>query len=388
LLSLFLAAWSGGYRLISQKVKTITKSKDQNPAKKDTGAKGSDFGSSCRVLPLGQIQQHTKGEIPLRQSQGTYPHPQPAQAALASARPRQGWRKHILRDKYLYLMLVPVAVYFLLFKYAPLFGEIIAFKNYRLTEGIWGSSWAGLEHFRKLFSSSDFYIVLRNTLLLNLYNLVFAFPVPIILAVLLNEVRGNGYKRVLQNLLYIPHFISWVVLGTIVIAMLSPSTGIVNTVLKLFGMEPIYFMASSFWWPVSFVVSGIWKEAGFGTILYMAAMAGIDPTLYEAAKIDGASKLRQIWHVTLPGIRSTAAILLILQVGKMMDVGFEQVFTMKNPAVNQVAEVISTYVYTRGIENLQYSYTTALGLFQSVVALILVVSVNGLIKAMGERGLW
>lgn len=324
----------------------------------------------------------------MRQSQGTHPHPQPAQAVLASVRPRQGWRKHILRDKYLYLMLVPVAVYFLLFKYAPLFGEIIAFKNYRLTEGIWGSSWAGLEHFRRLFSSSDFYIVLRNTLLLNLYNLVFAFPVPIILAVLLNEVRGNGYKRVLQNLLYIPHFISWVVLGTIVIAMLSPSTGIVNTVLKLFGMEPIYFMASSFWWPVSFVVSGIWKEAGFGTILYMAAMAGIDPTLYEAAKIDGASKLRQIWHVTLPGIRSTAAILLILQVGKMMDVGFEQVFTMKNPAVNQVAEVISTYVYTRGIENLQYSYTTALGLFQSVVALILVVSVNGLIKAMGERGLW
>jgi putative aldouronate transport system permease protein len=285
-------------------------------------------------------------------------------------------------------MLIPVAVYFILFKYAPLFGEMIAFKNYRLADGIWGSDWVGFEQFRKLFTSRDFFTVLRNTLLLNLYNLVFAFPVPIVLAVLLNEVTRSGYKRVLQNLLYIPHFISWVVLGSIVIALLSPSTGVVNHILGWFGIEPIYFMASTFWWPVSFIMSGIWKEAGFGTILYMAAMSSIDPTLYEAARMDGANKLRQIWHVTLPGIRSTAAILLILQVGRMMDVGFEQVYTMKNPAVTKVAEVISTFVYTRGIENLQYSYTTALGLFQSVVALILVVSVNKIIKAMGENGLW
>lgn len=285
-------------------------------------------------------------------------------------------------------MLIPVALFFVLFKYAPLFGEIIAFKNYRLADGVWGSEWAGLEQFKKLFASPEFYTVLRNTLLLNLYSLVFAFPVPILLAVLLNEVTRNSYKRILQNLLYIPHFISWVILGSIVIALLSPSTGVVNQVLKLFGLEPVYFMASTFWWPVSFVASSIWKEAGFGTILYMAAMSGIDPTLYEAAKIDGASKLRQIWHVTLPGIRGTAAILLILQVGRMMDVGFEQVYTLKNSAVTQVAEVISTYVYTRGIENLQYSYTTALGLFQSLVAFILVISVNRLIKAMGERGLW
>lgn len=307
---------------------------------------------------------------------------------LPSTKLKRSLRKVLNRDKYLYLMLIPVAVYFILFKYAPLFGEMIAFKNYRLADGIWGSDWVGLEQFRKLFSSKEFFTVLRNTLLLNLYNLVFAFPVPIVLAVLLNEVTKSGYKRVLQNLLYIPHFISWVVLGSIVIALLSPSTGVVNHILGWFGVEPIYFMASTFWWPVSFVMSGIWKEAGFGTILYMAAMSSIDPTLYEAARMDGANKLRQIWHVTLPGIRSTAAILLILQVGKMMDVGFEQVYTMKNPAVTKVAEVISTFVYTRGIENLQYSYTTALGLFQSVVALILVVSVNKIIKAMGENGLW
>jgi putative aldouronate transport system permease protein len=307
---------------------------------------------------------------------------------LPSTKLKRSFRRVLNRDKYLYLMLIPVAVYFILFKYAPLFGEMIAFKNYRLADGIWGSEWVGLEQFRKLFTSKEFFTVLRNTLLLNLYNLVFAFPVPIVLAVLLNEVTKSGYKRVLQNLLYIPHFISWVVLGSIVIALLSPSTGVVNHILGWFGIEPIYFMASNFWWPVSFIMSGIWKEAGFGTILYMAAMAGIDPTLYEAARMDGANKLRQIWHVTLPGIRSTAAILLILKVGQMMDVGFEQVYTMKNPAVTKVAEVISTFVYTRGIENLQYSYTTALGLFQSVVALILVVSVNKIIKSMGENGLW
>lgn len=311
-----------------------------------------------------------------------------AVSATAVPKLRQSALKHLNRDKYLYLMLIPVAAYFIIFKYAPLYGEMIAFKNYRLADGIWGSEWVGLEQFRKLFSSNEFFTVLRNTLLLNVYNLVFAFPVPIILAVLLNEVTSNGYKRVLQNLLYIPHFISWVVLGTIVIALLSPSTGVVNQILGLFGIEPIYFMASTTWWPVSFVVSSIWREAGFGTILYMAAMSSIDPTLYEAARMDGASKLRQIWHVTLPGIRSTAAILLILQVGRMMDVGFEQVYTMKNPAVTKVAEVISTFVYTRGIENLQYSYTTALGLFQSVVALTLVVTVNKIIKAMGENGLW
>ncbi|WP_238357763.1 ABC transporter permease [Cohnella zeiphila] len=285
-------------------------------------------------------------------------------------------------------MLVPVMLYFILFKYAPLFGEVMAFKNYRLSEGIWGSPWVGLEQFRKLFTSPDFVQILRNTLLLNLYNLLFAFPVPIVLALMLNELRSEVYKRVLQNLLYIPHFMSWIVLGSIVIAVLSPSTGIVNAVLKFFGVEPIYFMASTFWWPISFVGSSIWRDAGFGTILYLAAMASVNPQLYEAAAIDGASRWRQIWHVTLPGIRSTIAILLVLQMGHMMDVGFEQVYTLQNSAVGSVSEVISTYVYKRGIVGLQYSYTTALGLFQSVVSLILVVAVNRFIRAMGERGLW
>lgn len=296
--------------------------------------------------------------------------------------------KYTSRNRFLYMLLVPVVMYLIVFKYAPMAGEIIAFKNYRLADGLWNSPWVGLEQFEKLFSSRDFYIVLKNTLLLNLYTLLFGFPAPIILALMLNEVRVEWYKRTLQNLLYIPHFISWIVLGSIIYALLSPSTGILNYVLKGIGIEPIYFMADKVWWVISFIVSNIWKEAGFGTILYLAAMASIDPTLYEAAKMDGAGKIRQIWHVTLPGIRSTIAILLILQVGKMMDVGFEHVYALSNPTVISVSEVISTYVYKHGIVNLQYSYTTALGLFQSVLALILMVSVNRFIKALGERGLW
>ncbi|MBB3155207.1 putative aldouronate transport system permease protein [Paenibacillus endophyticus] len=289
----------------------------------------------------------------------------------------------------MYFMLLPIILFYVLFKYAPMAGEVIAFKNYRFADGIWGSDWVGLRHFHMLFESVDFWRVLRNTLLLNVYSLVFGFPVPILLALLLNEVRKEWYKRTVQNLLYLPHFISWVVLGGIVIAVLSPSTGVVNLILKqAFGIEPIYFMADSAWWPVVYTLSGIWREAGWGTILYLAAMASIDPLLYEAAKIDGASKWRQIWHITLPGIRSTIAILLILRMGHMMDVGLEQTLVLQNQSVLDVADVISTYVYRVGLQNMNYSYTTALGLFQSLIGFLLVVSVNQLIRRFGERGLW
>lgn len=297
-------------------------------------------------------------------------------------------RRRLMRDKNLYLMLLPVVAFYFIFKYAPLAGEIIAFKDYRFADGIWGSDWVGLKHFRSLFHSTDFWRILRNTLLLNVYSLVFGFPVPIVLALLLNEVRIEGYKRVVQNLLYVPHFISWVVLGGILIAMLSPSTGVVNGLLKLIGIEQIYFMADSTWWRVSYTASSIWKEAGWGTILYLAAMASIDPQLYEASRIDGASKLRQIFHITLPGIRGTIAILLILRMGSMMDAGLEQTLALQNDAVLDVADVISTYVYRIGLQNMNYSYTTALGLFQSLIGLILIVGVNKIIRLFGERGLW
>ncbi|MFS0724016.1 ABC transporter permease [Paenibacillus sp. 1P07SE] len=297
--------------------------------------------------------------------------------------------KDIVRDKYLYLFLLPGLIFFVLFKYAPLYGEIIAFKDFRIMDGIWGSEWAGLKHFDRLFSDRDFWIILRNTLLLNLYSILFVFPAPIVLALLLNEVRSHWFKRSLQNMLYLPHFISWVVLGGVIISILSPSTGLVNIILsKVFGITPIYFMASPFWWPIVFTLSSIWQTAGWGTILYLAAMGNIDPQLYEAAKIDGASKLRQIFHVTLPGIRGTIAILLILQMGKVMDVGFEQVFNLQNSAVFSVADVISTYVYRMGLLGAQYSYATAVGLFQGIIGLILVLLVNKAIKSMGEGGLW
>ncbi len=302
---------------------------------------------------------------------------------------RPTFRNRLKRDKHLYMMLLPVIVFYLLFKYTPMIGEIIAFKDYRLGDGIFGSEWVGFKHFQSLFVSIDFWRVIRNTLLLNVYSLVFGFPVPIILALLLNEVRKEWYKRTVQNLLYLPHFISWVVLGGIFIAILSPSTGVVNAVLEhVFGIEPIYFMASSAWWPVAYTMSGIWREAGWGTILYLAAMASIDPQLYEAAKIDGANKLRQIWHITLPGIRSTVAILLVLRMGHMMDVGLEQTLILQNQSVLDVADVISTYVYRVGLQNMNYSYTTALGLFQSAVGLILVIGVNRLTRSFGEKGLW
>lgn len=297
--------------------------------------------------------------------------------------------KHIRRDRYLYLFLLPVIAYYLIFKYLPLSGEIIAFKDYKINKGFFGSEWVGLKYYKELFASSEFYLVLKNTLLLNLYGLVFGFPAPIALALLLNEVRHSLYKRTIQSILYIPHFISWVILSGMVIAVLSPSTGIVNFLLnRVFGIEPTYFMISPFWWPIVYVLSGIWQGAGWGTILYLAAMSNIDPQLYEAARIDGARKLRQIWHITLPGIRSIIALLLILNVGHFLSIGFEHVYAMQNDLVLDVAEVISTYVYKQGILSMNYSYTTALGLFQSLVGFILVMMVNKIVKALGEQGIW
>ncbi|RAU98946.1 sugar ABC transporter permease [Paenibacillus sp. YN15] len=307
---------------------------------------------------------------------------------MPERRPGRGLLYYLKRDRYLYLFLLPAMSFFLLFKYVTLFGEIIAFKDFRLLQGIWGSPWAGLKHFRILFHSQDFWMILRNTLLLNLYNLIVAFPAPIVLSILLNEVRVNWFKRVVQNMLYLPFFISWVVLGGIITSLLSPSTGVVNALLQFFGQEPIFFMTSTRWWPAVFSASTVWQSAGWGTIIYMAAITSIDPGLYEAAKIDGASKLRQIWHITLPGIRGTIAILLVLQMGKMMDVGFEQVLNLQNPAVFSVSDVISTYVYRVGLQNAQYSLATAVGLFQGAISLILVLAVNKTVKKLGEGGLW
>ena len=294
----------------------------------------------------------------------------------------------IKRDRYLYFLILPVIVYFIIFKYIPMFGALIAFQDYNLSLGVFGSRWVGLKHFAALFGSKDFYNVIRNTLLLNFYLILFSFPVPVVLAILLNEVRCMGYRKVVQSILYVPHFMSWVVLGGIVISVLSPSSGIVNSIIKSFGGEPIYFMANTGWWIVMFVVSDIWQTAGWGTIIYLAAITGIDQEMYEAARIDGASKWQQMVHITLPSIAGTVSIMLILRIGKMMDMNFEQVYALQNDAVRAVSEVISTFEYRYGLEGMQYSYTTALGLFKGTVGLILVTFANKFANAIGDNGLW
>lgn len=296
--------------------------------------------------------------------------------------------KDLKRDKWLYIFLAPIMLYFIIFKYVPMLGTVMAFQDFKFSTGFFGSKWVGLDHFKRLFTGNNFYTILKNTLLLNAGSVIFGFPIPIILAIFLNEVKAKGFKRISQSIMYLPHFMSWVVLGGILIDMLSPSTGIVNTVIKALGGEAIYFMGKKEWWPVMFIISGIWQGAGWGTIVYLAAITGIDQELYEAARIDGAGKVKQIRYVTLPGLRSTIVVMLILRMGSMMDIGFEQVYVLMNPAVRDVAEVISTYVYRIGIEGAQYSYTTAIGLFQSVISCILVFSTNKISQKITGEGLW
>lgn len=302
---------------------------------------------------------------------------------------RKALIKEIKRDKWLYIFLFPIIIYFVIFKYVPMLGTVMAFQDFKFSTGFFESKWVGLEHFRRLFSNKGFYLILRNTLFLNAGSVLFGFPIPIILAIFFNEVQFGPFKKLSQSIMYLPHFMSWVVLGGILIELLSPSSGIVNTILvNVFGMKPIYFMGSTTWWPVMFIISGIWQGAGWGTIIYLAAITGIDQQLYEAARIDGAGKLKQIRYVTLPCLKSTIVVMLILRMGSMMDVGFEQVYVMMNPAVRDVAEVISTYVYRVGIEGTQYSYTTAIGLFQSAVSCVLVCVTNLIARKVNGEGLW
>lgn len=310
---------------------------------------------------------------------------------MKAVRKKDGlWRRfvtNIKNEPALYAMLFPVLFYFIFFKYVPMFGTVIAFENFRFSDGIFGSQWVGLQHFKQLFTSADFYRIFINTLMLNVYNMAFGFPVPIILALLLNEVRCNAFKRTVQSILYIPHFISWVVLGGIIISMFSVR-GVINHIIQNFGAEPIGFLTSNVSWIVVYVFSGIWQSAGWGTIVYMAAITGIDPEIYEVAELDGAGRFRRMVSITLPMIKSTIAVMLILKMGRMMEVGFEQIYALQNDAVRSVSEVFSTYEYRLGLEGMQYSYTTALSLFKGVVGLIIVMLTNKAVKLMGEEGLW
>lgn len=299
---------------------------------------------------------------------------------------RATWNEY-KKSKYLFLMLVPTLVWYVIFHYGPLYGVQLAFKEFSPIRGIWGSPWVGLEHFKFLFfQSPDFLRIFRNTVLISLYNLIFGFPAPIILALLLNEVRFRVFKRVAQSLSYIPHFFSWVVLAGIVTVMLSPSEGPVNYMLKMLGMEPIYFLADSQYFRSTLVATGIWKEIGWGTIIYLAALSGVDPTLYEAAKIDGASRAKQTWYITLPSILPVITIMFILSLGGILNAGFDQIFNLYNPAVYDVADIIDTYVYRAGILGAQFGLTTAVGLFKNIIGITLVLGTNYIVKKLGQEG--
>lgn len=292
------------------------------------------------------------------------------------------------RDKFLYLLMLPGLVFFILFKYVPMWGIVIAFQDYSPYLGVVQSKWVGFEHFNRLFSNPDFVKLLRNTTMISLMSLLFFFPMPIIFSLLLNEVRNVVFKRILQSIVYLPHFLSWVIIAGITFLLFSQTSGIVNLLLASYGEDKVDFLTNSdmFWWLLT--AQSIWKDTGWGTIIFLAAIAGVDPQQFEAAKIDGASRLRQVWHITLPAIRSVILILLILRLGHVMDVGFEQVFLMMNGAVSEVADVFETYVYRMGIQSGQFSYSTAVGLFKSVIGLVLVIVSNRIAKRLGEEGVY
>jgi putative aldouronate transport system permease protein len=302
---------------------------------------------------------------------------------------RHGRRWMQIRNNWeLYLFILPTLAYFIIFKYIPMYGVQIAFKDFVASKGIWGSPWVGFEHFTRFFDSYQFWNLIENTLSLSVLSLIFGFPLPIIIALLLNQLTSKSYKKFVQTVIYAPHFISTVVLVGMLYVFLSPSSGMINHLIVLFGGEPILFMAKPEWFKPLYVLSGIWQETGWATIIYLAALAGINPDLHEAATVDGASKFKRILHVDLPGIMPTAVILLVLAVGNIMNVGFEKAYLMQTDLNKSAASIIPTYVYEAGIQKAQYSFSAAVGLFNSVINLILLVVVNRTAKKLTDNSLW
>ncbi len=280
--------------------------------------------------------------------------------------------------------------FFIVFKYGPLYGVVIAFKDFKVVDGIWGSPWVGFQHFQELFQSSDFYRLLKNTLLLNFYQLLFAFPAPIILAILLNEVRSRYFQRFIQTTMYLPHFVSWVIMSGLLIYFLSPTTGIMADIMGWFGKEPIFFMGKKEYFRSIVVGSSILKDLGWGSIIYFAALSGINPEIQESAIIDGANRWQRIIRINVPSIMPTIAIMFILSLGGFLSANFEQIINLLNPVTFETGDVIDTYVYRVGLQQFQYSYTAAIGLFKSLVGLVLILGANLTVKKLskGENGLW
>lgn len=303
-------------------------------------------------------------------------------------RRKNSLKSKLWRDRYLLLLIFPGVLYFLIYRYIPMAGILLAFKDYSPFRGFTESPWVGLKYFKLIFEDAEVIQVIWNTLQISMLQIFFAFPISIVLALMLNEIRNQAYKRFLQSIVYLPHFLSWVVVVGITVIFLR-SEGLINGVLVNFlDLNPIPFLTDPTLFKPIVILQVIWKESGWGTILFLAALSGISPHLYEAAVIDGASRLRQMWHITLPALKSTIVILLILRLGNVMDSGFEQIFLMLNPFNMETGNVLDTYVYFKGIQQANFSFATAVGLFKGIIGLILVVLANRLAKKFGEDGLY
>ncbi|UQZ35793.1 sugar ABC transporter permease [Paenibacillus sp. PK3_47] len=312
------------------------------------------------------------------------------QAAASTVPADSKWKiikKDMIRNRYIYLMLLPVIAYYGLFHYAPMYGLLIAFKDYGIADGIMGSPWVGFAHFQNFFENHYFWRLIRNTLMINMYQLLIAFPAPIILALLLNELRSVLFKRVVQTISYLPHFISIVVVVGMIVDF-AARDGLINNILGMFGAEPIAFLQEPGWFRPLYISSEVWQGIGWGSIIYLAAMSTIDPSLYDAARIDGAGRLKQTLNVTIPGIMPTIVVLLILNIGSMLSVGSEKIILMYNPLTYETADVISTYVYRKGILGADFGYSAAVGLFNSVISFILLTAANTVSKRVSENSLW
>lgn len=303
---------------------------------------------------------------------------------------RMSWGQYMRRYGTLYIMLLIPLIYFLIFKYAPMAYILGAFKKNTIKPP-WTVDWAknyGFQWFIKAFNDKNFINALRNTITLNLLDLIVGFPAPILMALLLNELPFKGFKRVTQTVVYMPHFLSWIIISGLALRLLAPNDGLVNIVLNRMGVESVHFLDVPSNWVWTYIVLGVWKEAGWGTIIYLAALTNISPELYEAASVDGAGRLRKIWHVTLPGLRPTIVTLLIMNLGRILGSEFDRPYSMSNKLVTSVSEVISTYVYQRGVKGSQFALSTAVGLFQSVIGVCFLTAANKIAKKLGEQGIW
>lgn len=306
---------------------------------------------------------------------------------MSSSSKIQKTMKNIIKSRYLYLMLLPVLAHYIIFNYFPMYGIVIAFKDFRASLGILGSPWAGMKYFNQFFESYYFIRLIKNTFLLNLFDLFWGFPAPIILALLLNELRSDSFKRVVQSISYLPHFISVVITVGFIVDFFAHN-GLINNFLNMLGIPTVNFLVEPGWFRTLYIGSGIWQGIGWGSIIYLAAISGIDPQLYEAATIDGAGRFRRIMSITIPSIAPTIIILLIFRIGGMMSVGFEKVFLMYNPSTYETADVISTFVYRSGLQQAQYSYAAAIGLFNTIINFVLVISANYVSRITTENSLW